>query len=105
MEPPPLATTAGSSSTTAGSSSTTAGSSSTTTAAAVATSVTHHRSSSSNHRHHSSNHRRHSNSTSTRVGRELGSMLRLETGNRSLRKAFRENNEQPLKIGFDYEDL
>ncbi|GKC09991.1 acidic leucine-rich nuclear phosphoprotein 32 family member A, partial [Tanacetum coccineum] len=33
------------------------------------------------------------------------SMLRLETGNRSLRKAFRENNEQPLKIGFDYEDL
>ncbi|GJS28884.1 hypothetical protein Tco_0489504 [Tanacetum coccineum] len=33
------------------------------------------------------------------------SMLRIETGNRSLRKAFRENNEQPLKIGFDYEDL
>ncbi|GJZ47601.1 hypothetical protein Tco_0601433 [Tanacetum coccineum] len=33
------------------------------------------------------------------------SMLPLETGNRSLRKAFRENNEQPLKIGFDYEDL
>ncbi|GKC21431.1 hypothetical protein Tco_1023581 [Tanacetum coccineum] len=28
-----------------------------------------------------------------------------ETGNQSLRKAFRENNEQPLKIGFDYEDL
>ncbi|GJT92853.1 hypothetical protein Tco_1081698 [Tanacetum coccineum] len=36
---------------------------------------------------------------------DSGSMLRLETGNRSLRKAFRENNEQPLKIGFDYEDL
>ncbi|GJW20619.1 hypothetical protein Tco_0031241 [Tanacetum coccineum] len=33
------------------------------------------------------------------------SMLRLETRNRSLRKAFRENNEQPLKIGFDYKDL
>ncbi|GJQ94126.1 hypothetical protein Tco_0005265 [Tanacetum coccineum] len=33
------------------------------------------------------------------------SMLRIETENRSLRKAFRENNEQPLKIGFDYEDL
>ncbi|GJV27457.1 hypothetical protein Tco_1383905 [Tanacetum coccineum] len=33
------------------------------------------------------------------------SMLRIEIGNRSLRKAFRENNEQPLKIGFDYEDL
>ncbi|GJU27479.1 hypothetical protein Tco_1166100 [Tanacetum coccineum] len=33
------------------------------------------------------------------------SMLRIKTGNRSLRKAFRENNEQPLKIGFDYEDL
>ncbi|GKA80802.1 hypothetical protein Tco_0787494 [Tanacetum coccineum] len=32
-------------------------------------------------------------------------MLRIETENRSLRKAFRENNEQPLKIGFDYEDL
>ncbi|GJW71188.1 hypothetical protein Tco_0128105 [Tanacetum coccineum] len=33
------------------------------------------------------------------------SMLRIEMENRSLRKAFRENNEQPLKIGFDYEDL
>ncbi|GJS01428.1 Myc-type, basic helix-loop-helix domain-containing protein [Tanacetum coccineum] len=33
------------------------------------------------------------------------SMLRLEMGNRSLRRAFRENNEQPLTIGFDYEDL
>ncbi|GJT62806.1 hypothetical protein Tco_1006339, partial [Tanacetum coccineum] len=32
------------------------------------------------------------------------SMLRIETGNRSLRKAFRENNEQSLKIGFDYEE-
>ncbi|GKF92872.1 hypothetical protein Tco_0279591, partial [Tanacetum coccineum] len=29
------------------------------------------------------------------------SMLCIETGNRSIRKAFRENNEQPLKIGFD----
>ncbi|GJS44596.1 hypothetical protein Tco_0594717 [Tanacetum coccineum] len=33
------------------------------------------------------------------------SMLRLETGNRSLRKAFRENNKQPLQLGFDYDDL
>ncbi|GJS56338.1 hypothetical protein Tco_0629700 [Tanacetum coccineum] len=33
------------------------------------------------------------------------SMLRLKTGNWSLRMAFRENNEQPLTIGFDYEDL
>ncbi|GJW76355.1 hypothetical protein Tco_0138037 [Tanacetum coccineum] len=33
------------------------------------------------------------------------SMLRLETGNKSLRKAFRENNEQPLQLGFDYDDL
>ncbi|GJX09782.1 hypothetical protein Tco_0199641 [Tanacetum coccineum] len=30
------------------------------------------------------------------------SMLRLETGNASLRKAFRENNKQPLQLGFDY---
>ncbi|GKF31044.1 hypothetical protein Tco_0100842, partial [Tanacetum coccineum] len=37
--------------------------------------------------------------------RVTSSMLCLETGNWSLRKAFRENNEQPLKIGFDYEDL
>ncbi|GKC48326.1 hypothetical protein Tco_1066048 [Tanacetum coccineum] len=30
----------------------------------------------------------------------------LETGNRSLKEGvFSENNEQPLKIGFDYEDL
>ncbi|GKD91151.1 hypothetical protein Tco_1366658, partial [Tanacetum coccineum] len=28
------------------------------------------------------------------------SMLRLETGNASLRKAFRENNKQPLQLGF-----
>ncbi|GKA75520.1 hypothetical protein Tco_0781898, partial [Tanacetum coccineum] len=33
------------------------------------------------------------------------SMLRLETGNASLRKAFRENNKQPLQLGFDYADL
>ncbi|GJU93047.1 Myc-type, basic helix-loop-helix domain-containing protein [Tanacetum coccineum] len=33
------------------------------------------------------------------------STLRLETGNRSLRRAFRENNEQPLQLGFDYADL
>ncbi|GKA39583.1 hypothetical protein Tco_0732134 [Tanacetum coccineum] len=33
------------------------------------------------------------------------SMLRLEMGNRTFRRAFRENNEQPLMIGFDYEDL
>ncbi|GJR82860.1 hypothetical protein Tco_0153645 [Tanacetum coccineum] len=32
-------------------------------------------------------------------------MLRLETGNASLRKAFRENNKQPLQLGFDYADL
>ncbi|GJW15435.1 acidic leucine-rich nuclear phosphoprotein 32 family member A [Tanacetum coccineum] len=34
-----------------------------------------------------------------------GSMLRLETGNASLRKTFRENNKQPLQLGFDYADL
>ncbi|GJQ98695.1 hypothetical protein Tco_0009834 [Tanacetum coccineum] len=33
------------------------------------------------------------------------SMLRLETKNASLRKAFRENNKQPLQLGFDYADL
>ncbi|GKF73748.1 hypothetical protein Tco_0220080, partial [Tanacetum coccineum] len=32
-------------------------------------------------------------------------MLRLDTGNVSLRKAFGENNEQPLQLGFDYADL
>ncbi|GJU43063.1 hypothetical protein Tco_1200329 [Tanacetum coccineum] len=32
-------------------------------------------------------------------------MTRFETGNRSLRKAFRENNKQPLQLGFDYADL
>ncbi|GKB63634.1 Myc-type, basic helix-loop-helix domain-containing protein [Tanacetum coccineum] len=34
-----------------------------------------------------------------------GLMLRLETGNAYLRKAFRENNKQPLQLGFDYADL
>ncbi|GJX69933.1 hypothetical protein Tco_0307104 [Tanacetum coccineum] len=33
------------------------------------------------------------------------SSLRIETGNASLRKAFRENNKQPLQLGFDYADL
>ena len=32
-------------------------------------------------------------------------MLRLETGNASLSKAFRDNNKQPLQLGFDYADL
>ncbi|GJZ20604.1 acidic leucine-rich nuclear phosphoprotein 32 family member A [Tanacetum coccineum] len=33
------------------------------------------------------------------------SSLRIETGNASLRKAFRHNNQQPLTLGFDYDDL
>ncbi|GKB06576.1 hypothetical protein Tco_0834809 [Tanacetum coccineum] len=33
------------------------------------------------------------------------SMLRLKMGNASLKKAFRENNKQPLQLGFDYADL
>ncbi|GJU19321.1 hypothetical protein Tco_1152663 [Tanacetum coccineum] len=33
------------------------------------------------------------------------SMLRHKTGNASLRKAFRENNKQPLQLVFDYVDL
>ncbi|GJZ59346.1 gag-pol polyprotein [Tanacetum coccineum] len=33
------------------------------------------------------------------------SSLRIETGNASLRKAFRHNNQQPLTLGFDYADL
>ncbi|GJW63583.1 CACTA transposable element [Tanacetum coccineum] len=35
----------------------------------------------------------------------VGSSLRIETGNASLRKAFRHNNQQPLTLGFDYDDL
>ncbi|GJZ53525.1 Myc-type, basic helix-loop-helix domain-containing protein, partial [Tanacetum coccineum] len=33
------------------------------------------------------------------------SSLRIETGNASLRKAFRHNNQQPLTLGFDVDDL
>ncbi|GJV44464.1 ATP-dependent DNA helicase PIF1-like protein [Tanacetum coccineum] len=33
------------------------------------------------------------------------SSLRIETENASLRKAFRHNNQQPLTLGFDYDDL
>ncbi|GJX30747.1 hypothetical protein Tco_0240602 [Tanacetum coccineum] len=33
------------------------------------------------------------------------SNLRIETGNASLRKAFRQNDQRPLTIGFDYGDL
>ncbi|GJS81512.1 hypothetical protein Tco_0748053 [Tanacetum coccineum] len=33
------------------------------------------------------------------------SSLRIETGNASLRKAFRHNNQQPLTHGFDVDDL
>ena len=32
-------------------------------------------------------------------------MPRLETGSAALRKAFRQNQQQPLTIGFDYDDL
>ncbi|GJS13622.1 hypothetical protein Tco_0408094 [Tanacetum coccineum] len=38
-------------------------------------------------------------------GDASGSLLRIETGNASLRKAFRHNNQQPLTLGFDYDDL
>ncbi|GJS78900.1 acidic leucine-rich nuclear phosphoprotein 32 family member A [Tanacetum coccineum] len=33
------------------------------------------------------------------------SNLRIETGNASLRRAFRQNDQRPLTIGFDYDDL
>ncbi|GKE35379.1 hypothetical protein Tco_1454701 [Tanacetum coccineum] len=33
------------------------------------------------------------------------SNLRIETGNASLRRAFRQNDQRPLTIGFDYGDL
>ncbi|GKF50473.1 hypothetical protein Tco_0146940, partial [Tanacetum coccineum] len=33
------------------------------------------------------------------------SNLRIETGNASLRRAFRQNDQRPLTIGFDYSDL
>ncbi|GJT10163.1 hypothetical protein Tco_0857205 [Tanacetum coccineum] len=36
---------------------------------------------------------------------ETGSNLRIETGNASLRRAFRQNGQRPLTIGFDYGDL
>ncbi|GJW80610.1 uncharacterized protein Tco_0144585 [Tanacetum coccineum] len=37
--------------------------------------------------------------------RSHGSNLRIETGNASLRRAFRQNGQRPLTIGFDYGDL
>ncbi|GJW54609.1 RNA-directed DNA polymerase, eukaryota [Tanacetum coccineum] len=36
---------------------------------------------------------------------KIGSNLRIETGNASLRRAFRQNGQRPLTIGFDYGDL
>ncbi|GJX93340.1 hypothetical protein Tco_0347926 [Tanacetum coccineum] len=35
-------------------------------------------------------------------GGDAGSNLRIETGNASLRRAFRQNGQRPLTIGFDY---